>query len=151
MTTTARQGITHLADLLRPAAPGEGTRRIRPPALRRPDVSGQPHPTGEVPVWPTGAELAVTARFEPPPQGPPPPLPPIPDPSPSWAGPSGAYRLVEPPTERLILEPRPRRYHRRARHQECRCMPVATVVAVSVGTGAITHGVLLAVAWAVAQ
>lgn len=144
MTTTARQGITHLADLLRPAAPGEGTRRIRPPALRRPDVSGQPHPTGEVPVWPTGAELAVTARFEPPPQGPPPPIPPIPAPP----RPPGVHHPVEPPTERLILEVRPKHYH--PRHRECRCLPVTTVVVTGVCTGAITNGVLLAIAWAVA-
>lgn len=124
MPTTTGPGLVHLADLLRPATPGEGTRRIRPPALRRPKLSGRPHPTGEVPAWPTGAEKAITARSE---------LPPV----------------ADPPTERLTLDKRPKSFH--PRHRQCRCLPITTVVVTGVCTGAITNGVLLAIAWAVTQ
>jgi hypothetical protein len=45
------------------------------PSMRRPAVTGQPHTTGEIPLWPTGAELVVADRLAGP-SGPKPPLPP---------------------------------------------------------------------------
>lgn len=148
---------------------GEGTRQLSPPALRRPFAGTGHHNTGEQPLWPTGAELAV--GFQEPPVGTPPPLPPTPaPPNPSWNGPAGHYPpipgsppgppptpepspvpppVAEPVTELLTIDVRPKNYH--PRHRECRCLPVTTIVVAGVCTGALTNGALLAVAWVMAQ
>lgn len=86
--------------------PGESTRRLNPP-VRRPWAGTGMQDTGEQPLFPTGAELAVwgdqwgahaVAPFQDPPDGSPPPLPPIPaPPKPSWNGPAGHYPPIEPP------------------------------------------------------
>lgn len=69
---------------------GEGTRRLHPPVLRRPFANTGSHNTGEQPLFPIGAELAVWGKqwgahavtpFQEPGQPrPPQPLPPPPAP-----------------------------------------------------------------------
>lgn len=116
MTTFAESGLVRLADLFDhdgiPVVPGPGgtTRSVpyqRRPVLRRSWSKTGSRPTGEQPLFPTGAELAVwgdqwgahaVAPFQEPPVGTPPTIPPQPPaPRPSWAAPAGHYPPIEPP------------------------------------------------------
>jgi hypothetical protein len=122
----------------------EHARRLPPTGfLRRPDAGTGRHATGEVPVWPTGAERAVgflppvgpQPRPGPPPT--PPPGPPVPPPV-----------SDDPPvTERLTLDVRPKHFH--ARHR--RPLPLPALLTACFGAGGMGGVSVLAVAVAVAQ
>ncbi len=124
---------------------GERTRRLRPSAPRRPWSGGVAHPTGEQPIWPTGAE-AATGFFMPPNPGSPPPMPPQPPPVPIPGPP-----VADAPTERLTLPARPKYWH--PRHRACRCLPTPVVAVLSLGTGMGGAALVVAPAlwWAVAR
>lgn len=117
---------------------------ILPPALRRPEV------TGEIPAY-DPATIGVVDQLQEPPTGAPPPLPPPPPPSPSWAAEAGEYPTV--PGYRIVVaestQVRPRGY----RPEHRREMPfwaglVLHLTADVVGSALGAAGVLL---WAVTR
>lgn len=124
--------------------PGEITTGVpyrRRVVARRPQSGSHRVETGELPVWPTGAE--VTVAFQPPLPGDPPPRPPMPHPVP----PPGPPVSVDPPTVRLTLDVRPKHFHPRHR----RPLPLPALLTACFGAGGMGGVSVLAVAVAVAQ